>query len=166
MGPTTFNGLPAHPLLVHAVVVLVPLTALLVLLSISWPAARSRLGVVTPVFAFVTLALVPITTHAGEWLEHGRKRISPLLQRHAELGDQLIYWSAGVFVAALVWWLSYDHRIATWIATRNTRANSIVTGTPARLVVALLAAISAVGSLIMVYRIGDTGAQSVWGKGS
>ncbi len=37
-------GLPAHPLLVHAAVVLVPLAAIGVVLIAFWPAARARLG--------------------------------------------------------------------------------------------------------------------------
>ena len=39
---STVNGLPAHVLLVHAVVVLVPLTSLLLVLVAVWPAARRR----------------------------------------------------------------------------------------------------------------------------
>ncbi len=39
---TTVGGLPAHILLVHAVVVLVPLSALLIVLVTTWPAARAR----------------------------------------------------------------------------------------------------------------------------
>jgi hypothetical protein len=37
---TTISGLPAHVLLVHALVVLAPLTALLEVLCALWPAAR------------------------------------------------------------------------------------------------------------------------------
>jgi hypothetical protein len=37
---TTISGLPAHVLLVHALVVLAPLTALLEILCALWPAAR------------------------------------------------------------------------------------------------------------------------------
>jgi hypothetical protein len=40
---TTIGGLPAHILLVHAVVGLVPVTALLVVLVAVWPAARRLL---------------------------------------------------------------------------------------------------------------------------
>jgi hypothetical protein len=64
--PTEIHGLPAHVLLVHAVVVLIPLSALLVVLSAAWPAARRRIGVASPLLALVNLALVPVTTHAGE----------------------------------------------------------------------------------------------------
>lgn len=37
----TIFGLPIHPLLVHATVVIVPLAAVLVLLTALWPAARA-----------------------------------------------------------------------------------------------------------------------------
>lgn len=39
---STINGLPAHVLLVHAVVVLVPLTAIMLVLAAFWPSARRR----------------------------------------------------------------------------------------------------------------------------
>lgn len=78
MGPTTIGGIPAHPLLVHFVVVLVPIAAILTLCSALWPAAHRRLGIVTPLTALVSLALVPLTTHAGEWLEHREREPGPL----------------------------------------------------------------------------------------
>ena len=45
------NGLPLHVLLVHFIVVGVPLAALLTVLSALWPAARRRLGIITPLVA-------------------------------------------------------------------------------------------------------------------
>ena len=41
---STFNGLPLHILLNHFIVVLGPLTAILAILCVVWPAARRRLG--------------------------------------------------------------------------------------------------------------------------
>ena len=40
-------GLPAHPLLVHGAVVLVPLAALGTIVIAFWPAARERIGWIT-----------------------------------------------------------------------------------------------------------------------
>ena len=40
---STFNGLPAHVLLVHFIVVLAPLTAVLATVCTFWPTARQRL---------------------------------------------------------------------------------------------------------------------------
>src|SRR4051794_10343760 len=78
---TTINGLPAHILLVHAVVGLVPVTALLVVLVAVWPAARRRLTWAAAALAVVTLIVVPVTTEAGEWLEHRVERTA-LLRAH------------------------------------------------------------------------------------
>ncbi|MGW0175685.1 DUF2231 domain-containing protein [Rhodococcus sp. NPDC003322] len=160
MGPTTFNGLPIHPLLVHFVVVLVPLSALLLLLSLCWPAARRRLGAVTPVVAFVTLVLVPLTTHAGEWLEHRVPR-DPLVRIHAELGDQLLVWSVGVFAVAAAWWALHRPRVRQWWSARTGssegRASQIVA-----IALTVLGIAVAVGSVVQVYRIGDSGATAVW----
>ena len=68
--PETVFGLPTHAIVVHATVVLVPLASLVVLLHAFWPAARRRLGVVTPLLAGVALVLVPLSTESGEDLEH------------------------------------------------------------------------------------------------
>src|SRR3954453_15749986 len=86
---TTIGGLPAHILLVHAVVGLVPVTALLVVLVAVWPAARRRLTWAAAALAVVTLIVVPVTTEAGEWLEHRVERTA-LLRGHTELGDRML----------------------------------------------------------------------------
>lgn len=104
MPPSTFAGLPAHALLVHVVVVLVPLTSVLLLLAVFWPAARRKLSLLTMVLGFVSLVSVPLTTQAGEWLEH-RTASTDLLRRHAELGDGLLPWVAGLFVVTVLVWL-------------------------------------------------------------
>ena len=63
------NGLPAHPLLVHFIVVLAPLTAVLAILCAVWPAARQRLVWLVFALAGVTLVVTPIAAEAGEWLD-------------------------------------------------------------------------------------------------
>jgi len=65
MGSFQIAGLPLHPLLVHLVVVLLPLAALATLLHAIWPAARRRLGVVTPLSAGAVLVLVPAAESRG-----------------------------------------------------------------------------------------------------
>lgn len=82
----TVNGLPAHILLVHAIVVLLPLAALLLVLTAVWPAARRRFAGPNAILSVLVVALVPVTTSAGEWLEH-RVAETALLRDHTELGD-------------------------------------------------------------------------------
>ncbi|MFF1631627.1 hypothetical protein, partial [Streptomyces sp. NPDC058272] len=104
MSLTVVNGLPAHVLFVHFVIVLVPLSALALVASAIWPRVARRLGVVLPVLALVTLASVPLTTQAGDWLE-AHVDSSDLVRRHAALGDGLLPWAVGLFVlSAAVWW--------------------------------------------------------------
>lgn len=86
MGPTEINGVPAHPLLIHFVVVLVPLATLALLACSLWPSVMRRFGLSLPVLALVALATVPLTTHAGEWLAE-RVNESAQLERHTEMGD-------------------------------------------------------------------------------
>ena len=170
------NDLPAHILLVHAVVVLLPLAAIALALSVLWPTARRRLGIVTPLLALVGLVLVPITTEAGEWLE-GRLGQSPLIEKHADLGDQLLPYAIALFVVAAAHW-AYTFRLnkqARTVATTDpatggggvavAERTSTTTATGSTLVTILFAVLGVVAAALtiwMVVRIGDSGAQAVW----
>ena len=58
---STVNGLPAHILLNHFIVVLGPLTAVLAIICALWPAARQRLIWLVLLLALITLVLTPVT---------------------------------------------------------------------------------------------------------
>lgn len=169
MGLTKFNGLPAHVLFVHFVVVLVPLTALLAIACAVRPSWARRLGLALPVLGLVTLGMVPVTTHAGEWLE---KRVgdTPLLQKHTELGDGLLPWATGLFlVTALVWWLGRrtpaDPAAAPASGTSGGGSLTWASSTWFRVIAAVVTAVIAVGAVVDVYRIGDSGAKAAWTGG-
>jgi ABC-type branched-subunit amino acid transport system permease subunit len=149
---TTIAGIPAHALLVHAIVVLAPLTALLEILCALWPAARQRLVWLVLALAAVTMVLTPLTTNAGEWLleEGGPPR--PILLEHASRGDLMIYVSIAILVVAVA--LAVMH----WREPRSDAPPKV-----AAIVVAVLAIIVGVSAIVMVVRIGDSGAQAVWG---
>ncbi|MDF3298574.1 DUF2231 domain-containing protein [Streptomyces tropicalis] len=152
------NGLPAHILLVHFVIVLVPLTAVALVVCALWPAGARRLGLVLPLLALVTLASVPLTTSAGEWLER-HVDSDPLVRRHADLGDGMLPWALGLFVlAAVVWWLARR----TGTPEGGTRSGS---GSVLRIAAAVVSVVVAVGAVITVYRIGDSGAKAAWHDG-
>ena len=153
MGPTEINGLPAHVLLVHVVVILIPITALLLIASAVWPAARRRIGVVLPLVALVALIFVPLTTHAGEWLKQQMGGGSPLVARHEELADQMLPWAIGLFlVSAAVWAV---HRFVPAARAGNSKT-AVTVG------LAVLSLIVAVGSVYTVVRVGDSGAKAAW----
>ncbi len=156
MSSYTIAGLPLHVLLVHAVVVLTPLTALAVILHALWPVAARRLGIVTPIAALVVLVLVPITTNAGEALEAAVPH-SAAIDRHVALGNTLLPWAIALFVvsAALWLWNRYRERLEK----RMPRAGARTLG----IVIRVLAVLVALGTVVDVILIGDAGARAVWG---
>ncbi|MFJ8962654.1 hypothetical protein ACIRG5_25010 [Lentzea sp. NPDC102401] len=167
----TLNGLPAHILLVHAVVVLLPLTALLLVLSAVWPAARHRLAGANAILAGVVVVLVPVTTEAGEWLEH-RVTATPLVRAHAELGDTALIVAIPVALLALaIWWRDRESREIQAIDTagsgssavqRRRRAFLAPASATVTVVISILAVVSAGAAVYDTYRIGDSGAQASW----
>src|SRR3954463_6941040 len=66
----TIFGIPLHPLVVHATVVVVPLAALTSVLAVAWPRFRRWFGWGSPVVAALALALDPLSTQSGDSLEH------------------------------------------------------------------------------------------------
>lgn len=149
-------GLPAHPLLVHAVVVLIPLAALMVVVGSVWPRARRRLGILTPLVALVALAFVPLAKEAGEALER-QVPSSAALEAHTELGDQLLPWAVGLFVVAAGQWLWF--RLRERRAANGTRSTAPRVATAA---IAVVAVVVAVATTVSVVQVGDSGARAVW----
>jgi hypothetical protein len=175
------NGLPAHVLLIHVVIVLVPLAALMLVAGAVWPAARARLGFLTPAVALVALAFVPITTHAGTWLRDHLGFTTAAVRKHTQLGATLLPWAIGVFVMAAAVWLLDRRYEMTWRSspaaaeppvespggggtTTLTKPATTKQALPVwvNAVVAVLALVVAVGTVVQLYRIGDSGAHAVW----
>ncbi|MFG2881429.1 DUF2231 domain-containing protein [Streptomyces sp. NPDC048297] len=155
------NGLPAHVLLVHVVVVLIPLTALALVTAALWPRAARRMGPLVPLLALVALISVPLTTQAGEWLER-HVDSDPLVRRHTELGDGLLPWALALFVlAAVVWWAGRRPAAEPGQGGGGLRWSAL----PVRIVVGVLSLAVAVGAVVDVYRIGDSGAKAAWHDG-
>lgn len=153
--PHTINGVPAHVLLVHAVVVLLPLAALLAVLGAVWPAARRRLGILIPLTALVSVLFIPLTTNAGEWLQEHVPN-SELVRRHVRLGDGLLVWAGLLFVLSAALWL------ADVAPGRGWRLPAAAGSRAVRMVGSVLLCAVAVVAVVQVYRIGDSGARAAW----
>lgn len=160
-----FNGLPLHVLFIHVVVVLVPLAALLAVLSAVWPAARRRIGVVAPLTALAALVMVPITVEAGEWLAQ-RVAATPLLGTHMDLARTLLPWAIALFVLTTIQW--GWHR---FVAAPDARWSGVFGGTPhwtgrtrtaITVVIAVLVVLVAVAATVAVVAIGESGTRAVW----
>lgn len=148
---STFQGLPIHPMLVHFIVVLAPLTAILAILCAVWPAARQRLVWLVLALAGVTTVLTPIASEAGEWLEHHLEE-SELIEKHAELGETMLYFALALLVAAI---------LLVVVHLREHRGKPLSSGLSAAIAVFVL--LAGVATTVQVFRIGHSGAESAWG---
>ncbi|MEO8814349.1 MAG: hypothetical protein ABI307_13540 [Mycobacterium sp.] len=150
------SGLPAHILLLHFVVVLVPLTAILLIVCALWPAARTRLVWLVAILAGITLIVTPLTVNAGEWfgtwqVEHGGE--TPELDTHMNAGEAGIWMALALAAAAAL--LTGLHVLLS----RGRTIASVVYWTVVAVVI-----ISAGWSMYEIYRIGDSGARAAWGS--
>lgn len=160
----TVEGIPAHPLLVHAVVVLLPLAAVCAALLALVPRWRRRFGIPVVLLTVVAVALVPVTQKAGEQLEaHLAALDNPLIARHAALGGTLLPYALvfGVLTLLMVVLGLVMHRPVTAAhsfeppPTRTTlRVVSVV--------LAILVVLSGAALVTQVVRIGHSGSVAVW----
>jgi hypothetical protein len=158
--PSTFFGLPLHPLVVHATVVLVPLAVGAVITAVLVPRFRGWAGPLPAVLSLVALVLTPLSTASGENLEHSVAETS-LIEQHAELGDQLIPFTVALFLfSAGFWWLSRSPTGEAPGARPRSGSRGLTT------LVGTLALLAALGTGFQVARIGHSGAEAAWSDAS
>lgn len=156
--PTEISGLPAHVLLIHLIVVVVPVAAL-VLIAQAWSrAVRRWAGVGGPLLCLVALILVPITSHAGGWLRD-RLRPTPLIEKHAQLGNRLLPWVIAMLLVSIVVYVvgRRPAEVVRPVVVETTAGTARL-----QVLVAVLATVIAVGSAVQTYRVGESGARAVW----
>lgn len=135
-----FLGLPLHPLIVHAVVVLLPLGALGLLVLTVWKKGR-RVGLPLSV---AVLAAGTVSAWAARFSGQALRQRVGVADLHANLGGVLPLVATLLLVVAVVWW-------------RLARTDKDPLGV--RIVVALTALVA----VVMTAVVGHSGAQSVWG---
>ena len=145
----TLFGLPAHPLVVHGAVVLVPLAALVTVLVVLVPRWRPTLAVVAGL-AVAAFVVVWLATGSGDALEHQVDK-TELVHEHAEMGEQLLP-IVGIAGAATI-------GVAV-IERLRRRGRSVATGVV--VVLSVLAVGGAVVETVQVVRTGHAGARATW----
>jgi len=142
----TLGGLPLHPLAVHAVVVLLPLMALITAaVAVRRPWRRFALPV-----AVLDGLVVVATVVAKQTGETFQRRLSPsgsalIAADHGHKGSLLPLFALALFVAATLVWYAARRPALTVPAT----------------VLAVVAALAALGWTVVV---GDSGARAVWAQ--
>ncbi len=149
------NGLPAHPLIVHGAVVLVPLLCLSAIAYALVPRVRGLVWWAAAGLAIVAPIVAWAATSTGGSLATSRYRdqIPPQVLDHQSLGDMTFRVSLILGVATLVLVVltsarfTRDRRVPSWLSIG----------------LSVIVVILAVVDIYYVVRTGDSGARSVWG---
>jgi hypothetical protein len=152
----TIMGIPAHPLMVHAPVVLVPLCAIAAILMI-WPSWRGRIGWVAVVLSGAALLFTQLAIGSGEALEDSVKE-TRLVEQHTEMGESGRPWVFLLFVGLLAVMV-----LSIWLKHRAAANGTTLSLNPTPvLVVAIVTALIGVMASYQIYRIGHSGAKATW----
>ncbi len=147
------NGLPLHPLAVHATVLLIPLAGLLgVLFAIPRMRAWSRLPLL--IVSLGAVVSTYVSKESGQQFEVSKGLglggpSAELIDEHAELAN-LLFIIVLIFAAVVV---------VTFALTRREAPRALVSG------LSVLLVIGAVALAIQTYRVGEIGARAVWNPG-
>jgi hypothetical protein len=156
----TINGLPMHPLFVHAAVMLVPTATIMAILGSVWTAARRKFGIFTPIVSTAAAIAVALTIQAGEALSE-KVRETTLVEAHTEGGEAAVPWIVLLVAATWLQWAWFTHGKKRYA----DGAKPVVKATAAKIlpgVLAVLVVVGAVGSAVSVAVIGEAGAKAVW----
>ena len=147
------NGIPLHPLVVHAIVVLLPLATLGTVAIALRPRWRRPYGPLVVAAALVATVLAPVATSSGEALE---ERIGDPGE-HAALGETLVWFALALLLAsAALVYLQRRHE-------RAVAAGEVPPSTRVLSAVAVVAVLAGLAAGVQTYRVGDSGARAAWG---
>ncbi|MDQ7906116.1 DUF2231 domain-containing protein [Phytohabitans sp. ZYX-F-186] len=155
-----FMGIPAHPLLIHAAVVFVPLLALAAVGYAILPFLRPHIRLVLAGLAVVGPVSALLAKLSGDaFFERMRERdrvtegFVPVIERHQDFGEMTLWASLalGVVTLALVYFV---RPTAAAAGPGGTRAVSVA--------LSALSVLAAAAALYYVVRTGDSGAKAVW----
>ncbi|MCW2759470.1 MAG: hypothetical protein JWO46_3216 [Nocardioidaceae bacterium] len=152
-----FNGIPLHPLVVHAVVVLTPVAGLLAVAYAVVPRWRWALRWPLVVAAVAGAAATYVAYLSGENLEDRLQIDTALLHTHETWAGRLRIAMVVLVVAAVV--AAYVMPFRTPLkggVEREARIGLL------RIPVAVVLVVVGVATLYAVYRTGDAGAHMVW----
>jgi len=157
-------GLPAHPLLVHAPVILIPLCAIGAIWIAVSPTWRHRIGWIVVVLAGGAVGASQLAAGSGEALQDAMDKDTALVERHADLGDTFV-WFALVFFLAVLALMAWDTMQRRKAAAAGEEPDLHELGRSGiAIALAVLVIVTAVGASFRVYQVGHSGAESVWEK--
>jgi hypothetical protein len=140
-------GLPLHPLLVHGAVVLVPLVAVGALVMSYLPSFSRRHGKIILGLAVVAQVNVILAKMSGEAFS---EILNKNVEKHAELGE----------IAPLV---TIPMVVLIYLRWRMDRSGSTFGSVAVRRLTSVALVVASLASIVFIFLVGHSGAQSVWG---
>jgi len=144
-------GLPAHPLVVHAAVALLPLAAIATIITAAVPRSRRHYAPVALGLALVATLAVGLAQGSGEALEE-RVDETELVEEHTEQGETVLPWAIALTVVAA----------GVTVAPMVTRRYPKLSPTTVTAVLVIAALITGIGALWTVIDVGHSGAKATW----
>lgn len=144
-------GLPAHPLVVHGAVVLLPLAAIATILTAILPRARRSYALLTFLVALTATTAVGLAQQSGEALEE-RVDETELVEEHTEQGETVLPWAIALTVTAA----------AVTVTELLRRRYPQLTAARVTAVLILAAVITGGGATWTVVDVGHSGARATW----
>jgi hypothetical protein len=155
-------GIPAHPLLLHATVVFVPLLAFGSVLYALFPRLRYRLRWPVGLLALAAAGSVVLTHQSGDAFRRrlvAKNLASPeilaKLVQHKQFGDATMWATLGLAVATLVFVLAVPGRLPGFEGPQTG-------GLILQVIFAVVLIGLSAASVYYVVRTGDSGAHIVW----
>jgi uncharacterized membrane protein len=139
-------GLPAHPLIVHAPAVFIPLTALLALLMVANRKLSYRFGPLILVIAGLAAASAFAAAQTGQALQDD---LGYEVVTHQSFGERVWWFSGATFLTLL----------GLWLIDRSSRRSRRFDGNLLAIAVVVFAGLAT----FWVIRAGHTGAELIWG---
>jgi hypothetical protein len=153
------GGLPLHPLVVHAAVVLTPLAVLAVVVFALWPRHRWLTRWPTVALTLAAAGSVVVARLSGAALVEARPELERLVTDHQDRANILVPLMLVllVLVAGGAWSLGGPSALASGAGARESRVAALDKVLPTLLV------LMGVAVLVMVVLTGDSGSRAVWG---
>jgi uncharacterized membrane protein len=161
---TVYDGLPAHPLIIHVPVVLIPLSIVGALACVYRPAWFTRYGILLCCIAIVAMSSTFLAMQAGSALQgllHLQGQAAHLIHEHSQAANILaIVFIA--FTAILILTFAATRISGEMGPTGLTFVDHTLSSRSTLVTLRVLLVVLALVAAVCVFRVGDLGAKAVW----
>lgn len=153
-------GVPTHPLVVHAPIVLIPLLAIASIVALFRSSWRERTTIPFALLAVIMVALLFAARQSGQALQESGNVLGDV-DRHTELADQ-------TFILSILWLVIAAAGAAVMVVGGRNRPLSLSAATASvdtgRILLALnvLATAAVVVTTVWLVMTGHSGSESRW----